>query len=213
MSDQNVEFHHRLLDIVGSAEDGIPKEQARKQLEDFYSPDIVAEGISKAIDEFLIEQVVDYTRREGEAGGELIWYLRVLSKEEELKLRHLKPVQLALLRVIYEQESPGCPGEIRVIDAIDKLGKRGCTNPGNEYLRIADKIDPFWKIEDHGRTEWLRMIPEHEKTPEYKAARERRDRELEDITAFHAKVLDIEEEEMDKKARARARTKKKRKAS
>ena len=211
MNDQNAEFHHRLFDIVRSTEDGIPKEQARKQLEGFYSPGIVVEGISKAIAEFLVEQVVDYTRREGEVGGELIWYLRALSKEEELKLRNLKPVQLALLRVVYEQESPGCPGEIRVIDAIDKLRERGYANPENEYLRIAGKIDAFWTIEDRRRTEWLRMIPEHEKTPEYKAGKEKRDKELEDITAFHMKVLDIEEEEMDKKARAR--TKKKRKAS
>ena len=207
MKEQSTEFRHRLLDIVRSKKDGIPKEQVRKQLESLYSTDIVAEGMRQAIDEFLIEQVVDYTRREGEVGGDFIWYVRALSREEEQKLRSLKPVQLALLKLMYEQESPGCPGEIRVADARDKLRERGYVKPENEYLRIVDKIEAFWTVEDDGRTELLRVIPEHEKTPQYKAAKEESDRELEDITAFHMKVLDVEEEEMDKRARARSKKK------
>jgi len=74
-------------------------------------------------------------------------------------------------------------------------------------------VSTFWKYDTDKPEKWFRVIPEYEKSPEYKAAKAESDRELEDAVAFQMKELDTEEEEMDKKARARARTKKKRKVS
>jgi len=214
MRKEDADLRKSLLDTIMAMKNRIPKELVKKQLETRYPPDEITHGITEAISDYVIDQFVDYAPGEGEfAHSELIWYLRILDKEEAQNLRALEPVATALLRLLYEQETPEHPGEMRVEDARAKLAEEGYAESETKYLSIGGRVATFWRLDTGQPVEWFRIIPEYEKSTEYKAAREEHERELEDIIAFQMKIIDAEEEDMDKRARARTRAKKKRKAS
>jgi len=210
MRKEDAELRKSLLDTIMAMKNSIPKELVKKQLESRYPPDVIVRGITEAISDYVIDQFVDYAPGEGEfAHSELIWYLRILDKEDSQNLQALKPVATALLRLLYEQETPEHPGEMRVEDARAKLAEKGYAKSETKYLSVKDRVDTFCRLDTGRPEEWFRVIPEYKKSAEYKAAKEESDRELEDIIAFQMKILDIEEEEMDKRARVRAKKKQK----
>ena len=207
--EQSTGFRERLLDTVRSARDCVSKEQVKKQLKSVYAPDLVDAGIRQAIDEFLIEQVIDYSRREGVVSGDLVWYLRTLSGEEEQKLRSLRPAQLALLRLMYCQGDHDNLGQMRVEDARRRLAELGFPTSETKYISVEGRVDAFWRIRSGEQEEWFRIIPEYEKTAEYRAAEEEAERELDEYASIQAYMNEKLEKE-DERRRKRAESRRKR---
>ena len=204
--EQSLELREKLLDIVRSTKNGLSKEQVKKQLESSYAPDLVDAGVRQAIDEFLIEQVIDYSRREGVVSGDLIWYLRALSGEEEQKLRSLKPAQRALLKLMHCQGDYDHLGQMTVEDARTRLAEVGFPLSETKYLSVEGRVDVFWRIRSGEQEEWFRIIPEYEKTAEYRAAEEEAERELDEhvsIQTYMTEKLENEDEKRRKRAESR----------
>lgn len=171
---------------------------------------MIRNGIRQAIEEFQIEQVIDYERRGGEIVGDPIWYLRIVAKDDQQELRSLRPIQLALLRLMYEQDARGHPGEMMVENARKELAERGYAKSETEYVWIDGRIERCWTIEDDGRIEWFRVIPEREKTPEYKAAMEEAQRERDEKEELVMRLIEEDERAEERREKRRTRQREKR---
>jgi len=205
------EIIQELLSLLGQEEhNSIPRVVLERELARHFSERMLKAAIQRAVDEYLVTIVTDYAAKKWDVyDGEVVWYVKTLSPDDARRLRELEPLDLALLRLLQQQNGPFGLGEMRCKEAEERILAQGFTEKEARHRYIPDITYIFRTTCDSWDMEHVALIPEYRKTPEYKAAKEESDRELEDITAFHMKVLDIEEEDMDKRARA----KKKRKAS
>ena len=176
----------------------IPLEIVVKKLGDTYQLTEIEEAIEQALDSYQIDKVLDYSAPEWNLyGGYPIWHLQKLSSEGSDALHGLKEVELALLHLLKHQNEPKHFGEIKTEDARTILQNQGFTQKETEFLWVEDMVDHHYDFEDGKSIEWCRLIPENEKTEEYKKAQERMDEEYaekEAIRMFIADTHDIASE-------------------
>ena len=88
------------------------------------------------------------------------------------------------------------------------LKKRGFDVESLKWGRIKDYVERVWETEDGERSEWFRLIPEDEKTEEFKRAEEERIREWEEWDALKRKMIEDREKEDETRERRRQKRKK-----
>lgn len=133
--------------------------------------------ISYALYEWIIDKVIDYPSFDGPVPlGELRWFLKLLSAEEKENLQRLPPHEQELTRILHECQSDEEIGTIREDIAIQKLRDRGF--PVKRVHLIKDKVGDTFIDEDERLVRFVYLIPEYELTDEYKARRERHEKEV-----------------------------------
>jgi hypothetical protein len=187
---------------------GVPKKLVEEQLGDVVPHQLVEKSILHLLDGFKVDLVVDYPPEESELyRGRPIWHLRLLTTEESQILRALPPIKLALLKILRQTKDSDHPGEIPVERVRAILKNEGFDDEDTEWMRIEDRVRRVSTTRNGRQTECFQIIPEDEKTEEFKRAEEERIREWEEWDALKRKRSD----EIDKEAEARIRRKQKRK--
>jgi len=205
MNDEIHDIAGKILEILTEeSPKGIPKKLVEEQIGKAYAHELVENSISYLLDEFKVDLVVDYPPEESELyQGRRIWYLKLLTSEESQVLRALSPVKLALLRILHQTKDSDYPGEIPVESARAILKNEGFEDEDTERLRIKDRVEQIGTTRGGHLTQCFLIIPEDEKTEEFKRAEEERIREWEEWDALKRKRSD----EIDKEAEARIRRK------
>jgi len=210
MSQQIDEIRRSLCEIIKGIDRRAPKDDIIRRLIASYPPAIVDSAIEQALDQLEIDQLIDYdTREEGHGRTEAIWYLRILNEKEAHDLQSLKPVARALLKLLYKQGDYEHLGQMRVEDARTRLTELGFPLSETKYISVEGRVDVFWRFRSGQQEEWFRIIPEYEKTAEYRAAEDEAERELDEHISIQTYMTEKLENE-DEKRRKRAASRKKR---
>ncbi len=209
MNDEIHDIAGRILEILreGSPK-GVPKKLVEEQIGKAYAHELVEKSIPYLLDEFMVDLVIDYPSKEsGLYQGHRVWHLKLLTSEESQVLRALSPVKSALLRILRQTKDSDYPGEIPVESARDILKNEGFEDEDTEWLRIEDRVEQVSTTRNGRQTECFLIIPEDEKTEEFKRAEEERVREWEEWDALKRKM--IEDRKKEDEARERRRQKRK----
>ena len=151
----------------------LPKRIVEKTLAVQYSSDSIEEAITKLLDEFVIDLVIDYPAPNSELDfGHPIWFLKILSKEEIDELRGLSHVDLNLLQILRATPDDKCPGELPVDQVKAELKSRGFSDDEIKWLSIKDRVEEVRTTWGNVKQRCLMIIPEYEKTEEYKKFQE-----------------------------------------
>jgi len=187
---------------------GVPKKLVEEQLGDVFPHQLIEKSILHLLDGFKVDLVVDYPPEESELyRGRPIWHLRLLTTKESQILRALPPIKLALLKVLHQTKDSDHPGEIPVERVRAILKNEGFDDEDTEWMRIEDRVRRVSTTRNGRQTKCFQIIPEDEKTEEFKRAEEESLREWEEWDALKRKRSD----EIDKEAEARIRRRQKRK--
>lgn len=199
----------RILEILRKeGPKGVPKKLVEDQLGDVVPHQLVEKSILHLLDGFKVDLVVDYPPEESELyRGRPFWHLRLLTTEESQILRALPPIKLALLKILRQTKDSDHPGEIPVERVRAILKNEGFDDEDTEWMRIEDRVRRVSTTRNGRQTECFQIIPEDEKTEEFKRAEEERVREWEEWNAY--KMKRIEETEKEDEARERRRQKRK----
>ncbi|MFX1483881.1 MAG: hypothetical protein ACFFCP_11930 [Promethearchaeota archaeon] len=123
--------------------------------------------IQYALENWIVEKVLDYDNDSAESVGQLEWFLRILSEKEAERFQNLPEASKCFIRILYGINTPGDLGVIRADDALKKLNEKGYDVEYVPY--IPDKTDDFFRLEDGELVQFHYLIPEEEKSEEYKA--------------------------------------------
>ena len=209
MNDEIHDIAGRILEILreGSPK-GVPKKLVEEQIVKAYAHELVKKSISYLLDEFMVDLVIDYPSEEsGLYQGHRIWHLKLLTSKESQVLRALSPVKSALLGILRQTKDSDHPGAVPVESARTILKNEGFDDEDTEWLRIKDRVRRVSTTINGCQTKCFWMIPEDEKTEEFKRAEEERVREWEEWDALKRKM--IEDREKEDEARERRRQKRK----
>ena len=171
MSDELEKLVHELVKFLESERSPIP---LVKVLENFSSnEEAIKDAIQYSINELLVNKVLDYPDKKWDLYSLLpLWHLKKLNKEEADELRNLPPVELAAIRVLQEHVSQKGIGRISSHDLRSALMKLGFDGTETEFLWIEGWVEDIYESGDEQLIRWYRLIPEDEKTEEYKKAEE-----------------------------------------
>jgi hypothetical protein len=127
----------------------------------------IDDGIQYVLDNWIVEKVLDYDSDSTESDGQLVWFLRILSEKEAERFRNLPEVSKCFIRILYSINTPGDLGVIRADDALKKLKEHGYDIEYVPY--VSGKTDDFFRLEDGELIQFHYLVPEEEKSEEYKA--------------------------------------------
>jgi hypothetical protein len=171
MSDEILETAHMLAEILQNTETRrMPlrelksRLQASLQINENIEMDDV---IQYALENWIVEKVLDYDNDYTESVGQLVWFLRLLSEKEAERFQNLPEVSKCFIRILYSINTPGDLGVISADNALKKLNERGYDVEYVPY--IPNKTDDFFRLEDGELVQFHYLIPEEEKSEEYKA--------------------------------------------
>jgi len=211
LSDRTNAVLNELLNLLLKWETGVPKQVVESRLTERFSADVCRDTIRYALDNFLVDLVVDYPLPTwGILEGHHVWHFRRLSPESAKKLQDLDPVDLALVRLLQQQAEPGHIGEMRERDAKAELTRQGFKEDELRALWIDGMADSPWAFEGDEKIKWLRLVPEYEKTEEHKRAEEEWDRIALDREALHTRIADEMDKEEERRQKRSARDREKR---
>ncbi|MFX1417019.1 MAG: hypothetical protein ACFFC0_09410 [Promethearchaeota archaeon] len=163
----------RILDILEGSPGGLPKSTIEEELVKEYPLDTIRESISFLLDSCLVDLVVDYpSSNSGLDDLHMVWHLKLLTSEEGETLRRLSPVKWALLKILRRAEHPKYPGEMSAKDVETALLREGFQDDEIRWLWIENRVDRIGTTVGGQSTQCYRIIPEDEKTEEYKRAME-----------------------------------------
>ncbi len=173
MIDQQNEIREDIVTSLKRADRGrTPRTVLEELLRKEYSERDMLETLQQLLDEYVIDLVIDYRVVDHSCEeDEIIWYVKLLSPEEREYLQSLPPVKRALLRVMHETHGENI-GKIPVEEAEELLKKQGFSKSEAEWLSIEDRIDWVETDISRGRKTCYRLVPEYERTEEYKRERE-----------------------------------------
>ncbi len=123
--------------------------------------------IHYALDNWIVDKILDYNDSSMESIGQLIWYIGTLNKEETEALRNLPDVAKVFLKMLRSSNEKGRLGVIRADDALNALREKGYDIEYAPY--IPSKTDDFFRQEDEKVIQFHYLISEEEKSEEYKA--------------------------------------------
>ena len=151
--------------------------------------------IEYALDHHVVEKVIDYPPEDWDSFEKPIWYVRTLSSEDAESHRSLPPHEWALLKLLWNQNDRDHLGQMKLEAVRAELRRQGFTEDDLEVLTIDGLVDHFFTTEDDVMTEWCYVLPEWEKTEEYRRSEEEIQRqalEKEGLKMHFAHIDDVE---------------------
>ena len=209
MNRETDEIRERLVRTIKDSNGRVPRDKAVEELAAVYPAESVGHAIQDALEQLQIDELIDYdTSEEGSRLMKSIWYLKALDEREANALREIKPVARALLRLLYTQGTRDHLGEMKLQDARTKLAEAGFPTSETKHLYVEGRVDTFQRIKSGQYEDWLRVIPEYEKTAEYKVQEEETRKKLDEDISIQTYMTEKLEEE-DERRRKRAESRKK----
>ena len=164
----------RIVDILSeSPNNSVPRKTVEEQLKEELSLTEIRESIAHLLNEYIINLVVDYPEIDSTLyDGTPIWYLKLLESKERVILRNLSPIKQALFKILRETDDSYVPGELAIAEAEAILKSRGYDEKEIKWLHIEGYIEQVTITVEGKSVEHFRLIPEYEKTEEYKRNQE-----------------------------------------
>ena len=210
-----------LLDLVSATgKRGLPltfavrKLEEKLRLEGYANPaEIAQETILEALESCSVDKIIDEPESKEESPSlRPIWLLRLLSPEESSILQRLSPGAKALLKILRESEWDGSIGVIRENLALEKLREKGFNF--EHVPRISERTGIFFKPGDGNSIPYCYLLPEDERSEEFKASMKEADEELMEREWREDRAIAREEaQERRKTARKKKATAEKKKKS
>ena len=127
---------------------------------------IVSQAIESVLDRWIVDKVLDYDDNDEESQGKLVWFLRLLSKEESEYLSTLPEEKQALLRILRNSETENRLGAIRMGQALEELHKQGFDL--DFVPAVSNRTGDFFRTEGGVLVVYQYLISEDEKPTEYR---------------------------------------------
>lgn len=128
----------------------------------------VDKAIEWALDNWIVDKVLDYDEDDEEFAGELVWFLRATTEEEAEYLGRLSKAEHALLNILRNAENESRLGVIRANEALQRLRKLGFDL--KSAPSIIGKTSSFFRPENGKLIEFKYLLSEEEKSEEYVTA-------------------------------------------
>jgi len=161
MKNSMIEVRDKILKLLDDTE---KKQLPRRVIEQRF-----LDQISSLLDDFIVDLVVEYPSEDsGLNTGRPCWFLKLLSNDEKTELHELSPLKLSFLRILQEKDDEGFPGEVPKDDVKSKLIALGFPEDKAEWVHVAGKVDQVSVSRENGMVRCYMIIPEYEKTEEYK---------------------------------------------
>lgn len=192
MSTSIEEVEESILRMLENESNGqLPRSLVENNLSSQYSIGHVNGAITNLINKLAIDLVVDYPSDDSELdSGRPCWHLKILSIEEKQEIRDLSPMALGLLRIV--QEADGVfPGETPIKEVRDRLAAKGFSNDDLDWMDIPNRIRRTKATCDGKSIHCFMLIPEYEKTEEYKRTMEEMHEEFSRKEDFRMYIADI----------------------
>jgi hypothetical protein len=123
--------------------------------------------IEYALDNWIVDKILDYDDSSEESIGRPVWFIRILNEKEVEILRNLSDETKCLLKILRKSETDGSLGVVRTSDVLKTLYERGYDL--ELVPHVPDRVDDYFKTVDGEFTQFHYLIPEDEKSEEYKA--------------------------------------------
>jgi hypothetical protein len=207
-----------LIEILKSAPvPGIVSlETVHRRLSERINGSEAVEGIVElALQQGLVDQVLE-CEQDATGLNELTWHLKLLTPEEQQRMRSLRPVAKALLWMLRCESGPTNPGEMPVAEAHKRLSSEGFSPEDVETVEysVNGLVDTYlgFKGDSDESVWWYRLVPEFERHPtseylEMQRAIEEEFLEKELRREEFLEEMEREEERHDRRHRVRPRRK------
>jgi hypothetical protein len=153
--------------------------------------------IEDALNNHLVEKVIDYPPENWDSFEKPIWYVRPTSAEVAESYRNLPPHEWALLKLLWNQNDRNHLGQMKLEAAQEELRRQGFPERRLRVLVIEGVVGHFFTTEDGVMTEWCYVLPEWEKTEEYKRSEEEILRQAQEKAEMKMHFVHIDEIESD----------------
>ncbi len=150
-----------------------PRITVEQALSEQYGRPAVRAGVIDLLKEFIIDLVIDYHPRDSELSNDRpTWFLKLLEPQESRYLRELPPVKRRLLEILYEIDDNDFIGEMPVSKVKELLSTEGFDFEQIKWAQIRNRVERVELTYKGKLTPYFRIIPEYEKSEEYKRAEE-----------------------------------------
>ncbi len=123
--------------------------------------------IEYALDNWIVDKILDYDDSSEESIGRPVWFIRLLSEKDTETLRNLSDANKAFLKMLRNSNEEENRGAIRADDVLRALREEGYEI---EFTpNIPSKTDECYRFDNDESTLFCYLIPEDEKTEEYLA--------------------------------------------
>ena len=123
--------------------------------------------IQYALDNWIVDKILDYDDSSEESMGEPVWFIRILTEEEAEVLQNLPEAAKCFIKILYESKTDGTLGVVRTRDVLKTLRERRYNLELVPY--VSNKISDFFKTKGGKLVQFHYLVPEDEKSEEYKA--------------------------------------------
>jgi hypothetical protein len=171
------EMIHQAVNIIREITEGTEtrqlslrevKSKLNETFRDAQDVDTIADGaIAFALDNWMVDKVLDYDDSDEKSAGELVWFIRSLPREEADHLSRLSKEKQAMLKILRESESESRLGAIRASDALLELRRLGFDL--DSAPSIPSRTSSFFRPENDKSIEFKYLLSEYEKSEEYEA--------------------------------------------
>ncbi len=144
--------------------------------------------IQYALDNWMIDKILDYDDNSNESVGQLVWFLCTLNEKEAEALRILPKVVKCFIKILRSSNTTGNLGVVRADEVLRVLYEHDYDIEHVPY--ILGKTDDFFRPEDGKLVQFHYIVPEDEKSEEYKAS-------LSELNEKIRKKLDHKERKTD----------------
>lgn len=175
MKESISEVRDSILKLLDEAENKqLPRRVAVQKLAIQYDNEDIQNAISSLLSDFEIDLVVDYpSDNSGLNTGRPHWFLMIISDDEKQKLRELPHLKMSLLNILRNTSDDDFPGTLPIEVVNNQLIAEGYSTDEIKWLSITGRITRAKITGDEGLVPCYMIIPEYEKTEEYKMEEER----------------------------------------
>jgi len=190
-----------LLSLLAThADDDVPKIVVEQELTKAFPCELCKAAIQEAVAAHLVSLVVEYPMEQwGIPDDYPVWHLRIPSADDEEAARKMLPVEAALVEILQGQGDLGQVGELKEQDARAALASRGFDERDLRILWIDGVADNFWTTTSEGQVEWVRLVPEYDKTEEHWRSTEDYDAKAIEMSAIHMHMIEEEQRELGRR--------------
>ena len=107
--------------FVAGSSSSIMRKNVEEKFSSQYSPELVRKSIEYALDNLILQQVVNESPDDPSIQDDMIWCLKAISPSMSEKFKNLLPEDFALIRLLHEQDNPDTRGQMPVSLAKEEL--------------------------------------------------------------------------------------------
>jgi len=197
MSDSFDTFLGAFINALRKRSGTLTADEALSIAQEVAPSDIAPQIIEHALDHHLVEKAIDYPPEDWDSFDKPIWYIRLVPPESAETYRILAPHKWALLKLLWNQNDRDHLGQMEFKVAQSELLKQGFSEDTLQFLFIEGVVDNLFTVENGNMIQWCYVIPEWEKTEEFRQSEQEIMRQAQEKEGTRLYLIHIDEIEAD----------------